>query len=153
MPMPKTALAALALGLAACAPLPEVESGPRTAGSLGFISDCTVLESRAARVMVPVDGNGRVLGSVGGGLAGTLLGPVGAAGGAAAGAAAGGVADRLLARVDGAEYTVRREDGAQLSVAQDLAEDERIIPAGEPCRIRTDQASGTARVLPPLPDA
>lgn len=145
------AIAATALLSACTTPVAEVENGPRVSGTLGFVSQCTVLESQAVKVSVPVDGNGKVLGSLGGGLAGTILGPVGTAGGAAAGAAAGTVADRYFARVDGVEYFVRRDDAAELSVTQDLGPDESILPAGSECRIRADQTSGTARILPPLP--
>jgi len=145
------ALVATALLGACAAPVAEVESGPRASGTMGFVSPCTVLESTAVKVTVPVDGSGKVLGSLSGGLAGTILGPVGTAGGAAAGAAAGSVADRFFARVDGVEYVVRRNDEAEISVTQDIATGERILTAGSDCRVRTDQSSGTARVLPPLP--
>jgi hypothetical protein len=49
------------------------------------------------------------------------------------------------------EYIVRRDDAAELSVTQDLGPEESILPAGSECRVRADQTSGAARILPPLP--
>uniref|UniRef100_UPI002905A9F4 hypothetical protein n=1 Tax=Roseobacter sp. HKCCA0434 TaxID=3079297 RepID=UPI002905A9F4 len=71
--MYRIAFAALA-ALTACAPAPQVASGPQSSGALGLVTDCTVLDARRIEVTRQAGTAGARIGGVGGGLAGTLLG-------------------------------------------------------------------------------
>jgi len=103
---------------------------------------------------------GQIVGTVAGGVAGGALGnQVGSGsgqavatvlGGLAAGIAGGLVGDRIGAQVDqrpGLEYSILNAKGQELTFAQEILPGDRVVNAGETCRIQIDPR-GNNRVLP-----
>jgi outer membrane lipoprotein SlyB len=129
---------------------------------------CRVLEVR--QVMIRDDNSGEQgegLGAVAGGVAGGILGStvgggagkgLATVGGATAGAVGGGAAGRQLSDKlhtrQGVEYSIILADGTEETHVQDFLEGDRIVKAGESCRLQIEH-DGKNRVLPAeqLPDA
>lgn len=91
---------------------------------------------------------GTAAGTIVGGIAGSTVGQgkasdVGRVLGAVVGGVVGAAAEEGYTREDGAEYSIKLEDGSYISVVQALGESEEIV-AGD--KVRVIESSGVARV-------
>jgi outer membrane lipoprotein SlyB len=161
--MKKTLILSLAfLTVSACAPgAGQNVYSAREVGVAKSVDRCRVLAVRD----ITIQGNtgpgiGQVVGTVAGSVAGGTLGnQIGNGNGQAvatvlsslAGSLVGGLfGDRIGAQADrrpGLEYAILDASGREITFAQEILPGDRIINAGETCRIQTDPY-GNNRVLP-----
>jgi len=155
-------LPALLLALTACAPSAgQNVYSAREVGVAKQVERCRVLAVRNITIQGDTGRSiGQVVGSVTGGVAGGALGnQVGNGSGQAIATVIGGLAtsivggiagDRVGAQVDrrpGLEYAILSTGGREITFAQEIMSGDRVIAAGETCRIQTDPY-GNNRVLP-----
>lgn len=159
-----------ALSVAAC-------SSPKTSDSLYMDSEvgssksvvrCRVLEVREVAIREDdAPEKGELIGAIVGGIFGAILGNkvgggagksiatnIGVTAGVVAGGAAGRqAADKLSERM-GVEYSVILDNGEEFTLVQDMLEGDRVVQAGETCRMQTGKG-GKNRILPAeqLPDS
>lgn len=128
---------------------------------------CRVLEVREVVIRDDDAGDkGEIIGLIAGAVIGAILGDqvgggagremaieFGQAGGAVLGGGAGRQAAEELSEHPGLEYSIILVDGEELTLVQDLLDDDRIVQPGETCRLQI-AADGQNRVLPAehLPD-
>lgn len=156
------ALSALILTLSACAAgTGQNVYSAREVGVAKSVERCRVLAVRNIMIQGETGRQiGQIVGSVAGGVAGGALGnEVGSGSGQAVATVLGGLAasvvgglvgDRVGARVDqrpGLEYSILSTGGREMTFAQEIMTGDRVINAGETCRIQTDPY-GNNRVLP-----
>ncbi|MBX7145572.1 MAG: hypothetical protein K1X79_14065 [Oligoflexia bacterium] len=96
-------------------------------------------------------GTGATVGGLTGAAAGSSIGAgkgnTGAIlGGAALGVAAGMVAEQLVKDRPGVEYTVTKENGMTITVAQNLVEGEPVLSIGQ--RVMVQSSGSYQRVIP-----
>jgi outer membrane lipoprotein SlyB len=165
-----TAVIALcAVALAACSS-PEVSDSlyrDSEVGSSKRVVRCRVLETREVAIRGDdAPEKGEAVGLLVGGLIGAILGSqigdgagqeLAVQAGATVGAVAGGgagrqTADKLSER-PGIEYSIILDSGEELTLVQDFLENDRIVQAGDTCRLQIEN-DGMSRVLPAehLPD-
>jgi outer membrane lipoprotein SlyB len=143
--------------LAACAPPGQDRYDDRDVGRNATIRFGKVLSERPVEITGKNTGVGAAAGVGGGALAGSLLGRgTGSIGGMLAGAVVGGlagvVAEKAISGREGIEYIVAEDGGDTVSVAQNVAEGDRPIRAGD--RVMVQSGLSYQRVLPaPVPDA
>lgn len=153
------------VALSACTPFrsgsESVVSGS-TVGQQSIVERCRVLEVREVTIRDDnPTGAGTLVGTVAGGIIGNAAGReigaglgnelargLGSLGGAVAGAALGEQVDQGRAQRTGVQYSVILADGRETIVVQESFEGDRIAQAGETCRIETNMATNTARILP-----
>lgn len=150
------------LALSACAPgAGQNIYSAREVGVAKTVERCRVLAVRNITIQGDTGGElGQFVGTVAGGVAGGALGnQVGdgsgqavatVLGGLAAGVLGGLVGDRVGAQMDqrpGLEYSILSTGGREMTFAQEIMAGDRLINAGETCRIQTDPY-GNNRVLP-----
>ncbi len=92
---------------------------------------------------------GSTAGTIVGGIAGSSAGQgkgssIGSVVGAVVGGVVGAAAEEGYTREDGAEYTIKLEDGSFISVVQALGDSEEIV-AGD--KVRVIESDGVARVV------
>ncbi len=156
-------LFAVAAVLAAC-------SSPKVSDSLYRDSEvgaskrvvrCRVLETREVAIREDdAPEKGEMIGAILGGIAGAILGSqigggkgqelameAGAVGGLIAGGAGGRQAADKLSERKGIEYSVILDDGEELTLVQDWLEGDRVVRAGDTCRLQIAN-DGKNRVLP-----
>lgn len=137
-------------------------------GSSKQVVRCRVLEVREVAIRDDEAGDkGEVIGIIAGAVIGAILGDqvgggagreiatdFGQAGGAVLGGGAGRQAAEKLSERPGLEYSIILVDGEELTLVQDLLDDDRVVQPGETCRLQI-AAGGKNRVLPAehLPDA
>ena len=161
--MLKTLALPLALvTLTACAP--NAGQNVYSSSEVGVaktVERCRVLAVRNITIQGEAGrGIGQTVGTIAGGVAGGALGnQVGdgsgqavavVIGGLAAGILGGIVGDRAGAQVDqrpGLEYSVLSNGNREITFAQEIIPGDRVINAGETCRIQTDPR-GNNRILP-----
>lgn len=136
-------------------------------GNSKRIVRCRVLETREVAIRGDdAPEKGEAIGSLVGVIAGAILGSqigkgagqelavqAGATVGAVAGGGAGRQAADKLSERPGIEYSIILDTGEELTLVQDILESDRIVQAGETCRLQVE-ANGMNRVLPAehLPD-
>ena len=150
------------LALSACAPSAgQNVYSAREVGVVKQVERCHVLAVRNITIQGDTGrGIGQVVGSVAGGVAGGALGnQVGDGSGQAVATVIGGLAasivggivgDRVGAAADrrpGLEYAILSTGGREMTFAQEIMPGDRVVNAGETCRIQTDPY-GNNRVLP-----
>ena len=129
---------------------------------------CRVLEVREVAIRGDdAPEKGEAFGAIVGGLVGAILGSEVGKGvgqelavqsavtvGAVAGGGAGRQAADKMSERPGIEYSIILDDGQELTLVQDLLESDRIVQAGETCRLQIE-SNGMNRVLPAehLPDS
>lgn len=161
--MTKTlALPALLLALTACAPtVGQNVYSAREVGVAKSVERCRVLAVRNIVIQGQTGSQiGQIVGGVAGGFGGGALGnEVGSGngqdvatvlGGLAGGIIGGFIGDRVGTQVDrrpGLEYAILSTGGREMTFAQEIMPGDRVINAGETCRIQTDPY-GNNRVLP-----
>lgn len=161
--------ALLAAAVAACSS-PKVSDSlyrDSEAGSSKRVVRCRVLEAREVAIRGDdAPEKGEAVGAIVGGLVGAILGSkvgkgagqelavqAGATAGAVAGGGAGRQAADKLSERPGIEYSIILDNGEELTLVQDLLEGDRIVRAGDTCRLQIER-DGKNRVLPAeqLPD-
>lgn len=162
-------VALCAVMLAACSS-PEVSDSlyrDSEVGSSKRVVRCRVLETREVAIRGDdAPEKGEAVGLLVGGLIGAILGSqigdgagqelavqAGATVGAVAGGGAGRQAADKLSERPGIEYSIVLDSGEELTLVQDLLENDRIVLAGDTCRLQIE-SDGMSRVLPAehLPD-
>jgi len=155
-------LPVLLLTLTACASGPsQTVYSAQEVGVAKMVERCRVLAVRT----ITIQGDtgpaiGHIVGTVAGGVAGGLLGnEVGDGRGQAVATVLGSLAtsivggmigDRVGGQMDqrpGLEYSILSTGGREITLAQNSIPGDRIINAGETCRIQTDPY-GNNRILP-----
>lgn len=111
----------------------------------------TVVFVRKIQIRGEQTGAGAAIGGVGLAAAGSSIGSgkgnTGAIlGGAAIGMAAGMVAEEMLKDREGYEYTVTKENGMTVTVAQNVMKDEPILNVGQ--RVMVQSSGSYQRVIP-----
>jgi len=165
MEVPMTKMLALPLtllALSACAPgTGQNVYSAHEVGMARTVERCRVLAVRNITIQGDTGRElgqfvGTVTGSVAGGSFGNQVGNgsgqavATVLGGLAAGVFGGFVGDRVGARMDqrpGLEYSILDTGGREMTFAQEIMAGDRMIGAGETCRIQTDPY-GNNRVLP-----
>lgn len=155
-------LPVLLLALTACAP--KVSQNVYASHEVGVaknVERCRVLAVRNITIQGGAGSQiGQILGAVAGGFGGGALGNEVGNGsgqyiatvlGGVAGSFLGGIAgDRAGAQADrraGLEYSILSTGGREITFAQEISPGDRVINAGETCRIQTDPY-GNNRILP-----
>lgn len=111
----------------------------------------TVIAIRNIDITGQNTGAGALAGGTAGGLIGTQVGSgnggiAGVLGGILIGAAAGALAEQAMANRTGIEYTIVLQNSKVITVAQEVAKEDRVFAAGDRVMV---QASGSyQRVLP-----
>ncbi len=122
---------------------------------------CRVLETREVAIREDdAPEKGEAIGAIIGGIAGAILGSqigggkgqalameAGVIVGAVAGGAGGRQAADKMSERRGIEYSVILEDGEEFTLVQDWLEGDRVVQAGETCRLQI-ASDGKNRVLP-----
>ncbi len=162
IPLMGLAVAAL-LGASACTS-PKVSDSLYRSSEVGTskrIVRCRVLEVREVMIRDDDSGEkGEMIGGIAGGLGGAILGSTvgggagkglatvagGTAGLVGGGAAGRQISDKLHTR-KGIEYSIIMADGSEQTHVQDFLEGDRIVQAGETCRLQIAH-DGMNRVLP-----
>ncbi len=122
---------------------------------------CRVLETREVAIREDdAPEKGEAIGAILGGIAGAILGSqigggkgqalameAGVVVGAVAGGAGGRQAADKLSERKGIEYSVILDNGEELTLVQDWLEGDRVVQAGETCRLQIAN-DGKNRVLP-----
>lgn len=158
-----------AMGLAACSS-PKVSDSLYRDSEVGTSKNvvrCRVLEVREVAIRGDdAPEKGEAIGSIVGGLVGAILASkvgkgagqelairAGATAGAVAGGGAGRQAADKMSERPGLEYSVILDDGKEMTLVQDFLEGDRVVQAGETCRMQIEN-DGKNRVLPAehLPD-
>ncbi len=150
------------LALSACAPTTgQNVYSPYEVGVAKSVERCRVLAVRDITIQGDTGPElGQVVGTIAGGIAGGALGrEVGdgsgqaaatVAGAAIAGLLGGYLGNRVGMQIDqrpGLEYSILSTGGQEITFAQEIMPGDRVINAGETCRIQTDPY-GLNRVLP-----
>jgi outer membrane lipoprotein SlyB len=131
------------------------------AGNSKRIVRCRVLEVREVAIRGDdAPEKGEAVGAIVGGLVGAILGSevgkgvgqelavqAGVTVGAVAGGAAGRQAADKMSERPGIEYAIILDSGEELTLVQDILESDRIVQAGETCRLQIE-SNGMNRVLP-----
>lgn len=166
----RSAIAVLCMAAVAACSSPEVSDSlyrDSEVGNSKRVVRCRVLEAREVAIRGDdAPEKGEAVGTIVGVLVGAILGSKVGKGagqdlavqaGATVGAVAGGgagrqTADKLSER-PGIEYSIVLDNGEELTLVQDVLENDRIVQAGETCRLQIEQ-DGKNRVLPAeqLPD-
>ena len=137
---------------AACAPRNSLNQ--YSEGDVGistWVEFGTVVHVRKVRIKGEQSGTGGTIGGISGAAIGSSIGSgkgnVGAMlGGAALGVAAGMVAEGLVKDRDGYEYTVTKENGATITLAQNLNEGEQVLTVGQ--RVMVQSSGSYQRAIP-----
>jgi outer membrane lipoprotein SlyB len=130
-------------------------------GTSKHVVRCRVLETREVAIREDdAPEKGEAIGAIIGGIAGAILGSqigggkgqalameAGVVAGAVAGGAGGRQAADKMSERKGIEYSVILEDGEELTLVQDWLEGDRVVQAGETCRLQVAN-DGKNRVLP-----
>lgn len=111
----------------------------------------TIVHVRKIKIRGEQSGAGAVVGGASGAAIGSSIGSgkgnAGAMlGGAALGLAAGMVAEEMIKDRDGYEYTVTKENGMTITVAQNVMENEPILNVGQ--RVMVQSSGSYQRVIP-----
>ncbi|MCB0338677.1 MAG: hypothetical protein KDD53_03685 [Bdellovibrionales bacterium] len=111
----------------------------------------TVVAVRKIQIRGEQSGAGATIGGLTGAGAGSAIGSgkgnTGAIiGGAAIGVAAGMIAEQALKDREGYEYTVTKENGMTITVAQNVMENEQILNVGQ--RVMVQSSGNYQRVIP-----
>jgi len=152
--------ALLALGACSTGPQQNVYSSYEV-GMAKSVERCRVLGVRNITIQGET---GRAIGQFGGALTGSVAGALigdqigkgsgrdvaTVLGGMVAGLAGGAIGSSIGARIDqrpGVEYSILETGGREITFAQEILPGDRIVAAGETCRIQTDPYGGN-RILP-----
>ncbi len=111
----------------------------------------TVVHVRAIQIRGEQSGAGATIGGLSGAAAGSSIGAgkgnAGAIlGGAAIGLAAGMVTEQMVKDRSGYEYTVTKENGTTITVAQNVMKDEAVMRVGD--RVMVQSSGNYQRVIP-----
>lgn len=111
----------------------------------------TIITSRPINITGQNTGAGATAGGALGAAAGASLGSgngqlVGIVGGLVVGAAAGAIAEQAAANKKGIEYTITKENGQTITIAQNLEKQEAVIPNGS--RVMVQTSGSYQRVIP-----
>lgn len=120
-------------------------------GRANVVNFATVLAVREVGIQGQNTGTGAAVGSLAGGMVGAQIGSgsgntAATLAGLVVGGIAGAMAEQAAANRRGLEYTVTLENGATLTVVQDVNVADRILQPGE--RAMIQMAGGFQRVLP-----
>jgi outer membrane lipoprotein SlyB len=139
----------LALILSGCAHQSQNRYSSAQVGQPSLVEYGTVVAARGVDIKHENTGVGAAVGAGGGALAGSAIGH-GSLGGLLGGALIGGVAGAATEQVagnrQGIEYTIKVENGATISIVQNIAKDDRPIVVGQ--RVMVQSGPGYQRVLP-----
>ena len=138
--------------LVGCAPQNSLNQ--YTEGDVGIsavVEFGTVVHVRKIKINGEQTGAGAVIGGASLAAAGSSIGAgkgnTGAIlGGAALGAAAGMVAEKMMKDREGYEYTVTKENGMTITVAQNIMPDEPVLTVGQ--RVMVQSSGNYQRVIP-----
>lgn len=111
----------------------------------------TVVHVRPIKIRGEATAGGAVIGGASGAAIGSTIGSgsgntTAILGGVALGTAAGIVAEQMIKDRDGYEYTVTKENGLTVTVAQNVVEGEPILTVGQ--RVMVQSSGNYQRVIP-----
>jgi outer membrane lipoprotein SlyB len=111
----------------------------------------TIVSVRRIHIRGEQSGTGAAIGGLSGAATGSVIGSgqgntAAIIGGAAVGIAAGMLTEKLIKDRDGIEYTVTKENGVTLTIAQNVVGDEPILNTGQ--RVMVQSSGSYQRVIP-----
>ncbi|MEG9862694.1 MAG: hypothetical protein V6Z81_09480 [Parvularculales bacterium] len=153
----------LIFSVSACGGGPEIGESLYRSGEVGVakaVQRCRVLEVREISIRDDdAEKQGQALGGLAGGLLGHVTGKtvgsgsgqdIASAGSAIAGALGGALVGEAIGKSRGTrkglEYSILTDEGQEITFTQEFLEGDRIVQAGETCRLQV--ADNRNRVLP-----